>query len=136
MVTLHVICDVAIARNVAQILLQRELYVRNTYQFTVGWRYGRLEPMDIVTLTEPGLGLDQTLVRIVSVDENEGGELAVEAEDLTIGVATAQAYATQPAAGHVVDNNENPGSTFPPVIFQPPVELSGVPQIWIGAAGG
>lgn len=135
-VTLHAICDVAIARNVAQIRLQRELYVRNTYQFTLGWRYGRLEPMDIVTLTEPGLGLEQTLVRIVSVDENEDGELAIEAEDLTIGVATAQAYATQPTAGHVVDNNEDPGSTRPPVIFQPPVELSGVPQIWIGAAGG
>lgn len=54
-VTLHAICDVDIARNVAQILLQRELYVRNTCQFTTGWRYGRLEPMDIVTLTELGL---------------------------------------------------------------------------------
>jgi hypothetical protein len=44
--------DAATARYIAQLQLQRELNVRNTYQFTLGMRYALLEPMDLVTLTD------------------------------------------------------------------------------------
>lgn len=135
-VVLHAICDTSIARAVAQTILQRELYVRNTYEFTLGYRFCRLEPMDIVSLTEPGLGLSGQLVRVKEITETEDFELQVVAEELTVGTATAADAAVQPQSGYVVNNNVNPGNANPPVIFQPPVELSGVPQIWLGSSGG
>lgn len=135
-IALHAICDPSIARSVAQTILQRELYIRNTYEFSLGYRYSRLEPMDIVTLTEPGIGAVSKLVRIKTLDESPEGLLKVTAEELTVGVSTPGDYATQGTGGFVVDNNVSPGQTNAPVIFQPPIELSGIPQIWIGASGG
>jgi hypothetical protein len=135
-VVLHAICDTSIARNVAQTILQRELYVRNTYEFTLGYRFCRLDPMDIVALTEPGLGLSGQLARVLEITENESFELQVIAEQLTVGVSTPADVGVQATEGYVVDNNADPGSAGTPVILQPPVELSGVPQIWLGSSGG
>lgn len=135
-ITLHAVCDPAIARSVAQTILQRELYIRNTYEFSLGYRFSRLEPMDIVTLTEPGIGAVNKLVRINTLDESPEGLLKVTAEELTVGVSTPGDYATQGTGGFVVDNSVAPGQTNAPVIFQPPIEISGIPQIWIGASGG
>ena len=135
-VSLHAICEPQIGRALAQVMLQRNLYIRNEYEFSLGWRYGRLEPMDIVSLTEPELGLSAQLVRIKDITENSDGVLAVTAEELVIGVSTPATYAVQGSQGYQVNNNVDPGQTNDPVVFQPPVELSGVPQIWIGASGG
>jgi hypothetical protein len=132
----EMICVPSIGRDVAQTVLQRELYVRNTYEFTVGWRYARLEPMDIVALTDPLLHFANLPVRIRTIEEDEFGKLTITAEDLTTGVSTPGASGTQGSSGYVVNNDVDPGNTNTPVIFQPPVELSISPQIWIGAAGG
>jgi hypothetical protein len=70
----------------AQLMLQRKAYVRNTYQFKLGWRYSLLEPMDIVLLTDATLGLAGAAVRITRIDEDDNGELAVTAEEIP-GVA-------------------------------------------------
>ena len=136
-ISAHEICDPAVAKTVAQTILQRALYVRNTYEFTLGWRYSRLEPMDIVSLTDPLLALDQFPVRITAIEEDEGGLLSVTAEELNIGTSTPGAYAVQatlagnaPTAAVSVD----PGDANPPVIFQPP--LATEPQIWLGSSGG
>lgn len=64
-------CEPKIARHAAQLLLQRRLYVRNEYEFQLGWKYCLLEPMDIVTITDESLGLDQFPVRITRVEEDE-----------------------------------------------------------------
>ena len=136
MITADLICDPSVARTVAQLLLQRALYIANTYEFTVGWRYARLEPMDVVALVEPLLGLNGTIVRITEIEEDENGKLSITAEDLTIGISTPGGGGVQPGSGHIINTNVDPGDTHPPMIFQPPIELSGVPQIWIGAAGG
>lgn len=135
-VELHAICDVSIGRTVAQAMLQRLQGVRNEYYFQLPWKYARLEPMDIVSLTDPSLGMNQYLVRITAVEEDEEGLLAITAEDLSLGSNTPGRYGIQPAGGTSQDSLVPPGNTAEPVIFQPPVELSGVPQIWIGAAGG
>jgi hypothetical protein len=66
----------------AQLLLQRKAYVRNTYRFKLGWRYARLEPMDIVQLTDATLGLDRKAVRITAIEEDDNGELAITAEEI------------------------------------------------------
>ncbi len=132
----HAICDLEVGRTVAQTILQRELYIRNTYEFTVGWRYAMLEPMDVVTLTESRLGLSAATVRITSIDEDEDGGLRMTAEDLNIGVSTPGSYSTQTSSGTAPNNEIAPGDTNTPVLFQPPLALSGTPQIWLGASGG
>ncbi|BBE50909.1 hypothetical protein OYT1_ch1352 [Ferriphaselus amnicola] len=132
------ICTLAVARHVAQLMLQRGLYVRNHYEFRLPWKYALLEPMDIVTLTDSALGLDREPVRIVSIEEDAEGLLSVIAEELPIGVAGAAKYVTQGGTGFQIDYNAAPGNANAPVIFEAPDLLtagSGL-EIWIATSGG
>ena len=136
-VKMHGICDAKVARQVAQLLLQRALYVRNEYEFKLGWKYCLLEPMDLVTLTDGGLGLDKTPVRITEIEEDEDGVLNVKAEDFPFGTASATEYPTQSSLGYSADYNVSPGNAHAPVMFEAPLQLTGgEPEIWLATAGG
>ncbi len=136
-VKMHGICNGKVAQKAAQQLLQRALYVRNEYEFKLGWKYCLLEPMDIVTLTDAGLGLNKTPVRITEIEEDEEGALSVKAEDYPVGVYTTSEYPTQPSLGYSADYNVSPGNAHAPVIFEAPLQLTGgEPQIWMATAGG
>ena len=136
-VKMHGICNGKVAQKVAQQLLQRALYVRNEYEFKLGWKYCLLEPMDIVTLTDAGLGLNKTPVRITEIEEDEEGVLSIKAEDYPVGVYTTSEYPTQPSLGYSADYNVSPGNAHAPVIFEAPLQLTGgEPQIWMATAGG
>lgn len=136
-VKMHGICNGKVAQKVAQQLLQRALYIRNEYEFKLGWKYCLLEPMDIVTLTDAGLGLNKTPVRITEIEEDEEGVLSVKAEDYPVGVYTTSEYPTQPSLGYSADYNVSPGNAHAPVIFEAPLQLTGgEPQIWMATAGG
>jgi hypothetical protein len=78
----HELTNPTSATIAAQLMLQRRLYVRNTYQFKLGWKYALLEPMDIVLITDAALGLSGAAVRITKIEENENGELTVTAEEI------------------------------------------------------
>lgn len=86
------VVSASVAARVAQLTLQRNLYTRNKYELRIGWKYLLLEETDIVTLTDPALGLDRQAVRILSVEEDEWGELSCTAEELLIGVAQPAEY--------------------------------------------
>ncbi len=135
----HEICDdVTVAPIVAQAVLQRQLYVRTHYQFKLGVEYCLLDPMDIVAITDSGLGLNQYPVRITSIEEDDAGNLAVEAEELTVGISTPVLYPHRAVQGY------QPNRAYPadpinpsPLIYEPPPQLSGdTSQIWLGASGG
>lgn len=129
-------CEPQIARHAAQLLLQRRLYVRNEYEFQLGWKYCLLEPMDIVTITDESLGLDQFPVRITRVEEDEDGLLTITAEELAVGSRSAVEYDLQSSNGYQ-GGNEEPGNVNAPVIFEPPLDLTGGKnQLWIAASGG
>ncbi|WP_212387301.1 phage tail protein [Acinetobacter junii] len=129
-------CEPKIARHAVQLLLQRKLYVRNEYEFELGWKYCRLEPMDIVTITDESLGLNQFLVRITRVEEDEEGVLSITAEELAVGSRSAVEYDLQSSNGYQ-GGNEEPGNVNAPAIFEPPLELTdGKNQIWVAASGG
>ena len=66
----------------ATLMLQRKSYVRNTYKWKLGFRYSLLEPMDIVLLTDPNIGLLNAPVRITGIDEDDNGELTFSAEEI------------------------------------------------------
>lgn len=129
-------CEPKIARHAVQLLLQRRLYVRNEYEFELGWKYCRLEPMDIVTITDESLGLNLFPVRITRVEEDEEGVLSITAEELAVGSRSAVEYDLQSSNGYQ-GGNEEPGNVNAPAIFEPPLELTGGKnQIWVAASGG
>lgn len=136
-VAMHGICDLTVARAAAQLLLQRELYIRSTYTFKLDWRYCLLEPMDLVTLTDVGLNLVKTPVLITSVEEGKDGLLTFEAEDFPAGIATATLYPSQGGTGYLPDYEVSPGNVQAPVFFEPPIELGGETglEVWAAVTG-
>lgn len=129
-------CTADSAQHAAQLRLQRLLYIRNEYEFELGWKYCLLEPMDIVTLTDSGLGLNQYPVRIKEVAESADGLLSIVAEELVVGASSAARYNIQSSAGYQGQNGD-PGNVFAPVIFEPPLDLTGGKnEVWCAVAGG
>ena len=135
-IKMHAICEQVIAAKVAPLILQRALYIRNEYDFRLGWRYCLLEPMDIVTLTDLKLGMNKYQVRILEVEEDEEGALSIRAEDFPFGVAHPPQIQTQTPGGYSVDFNVAPGNANTPVIFEPPIALAGQPEMWLATSGG
>jgi len=136
-ITAHEIADPGVAAQVAQLIMQRSLYIRNTYEFSLPWNFCLLEPTDIVTLTDSGLGLNKWAVRIISVDESDDGELTFQAEDAPAGVSSNALYTLPASAGYSVNYNQAPGSTNSPVMFEAPdlLTVNGL-EVWIAASGG
>ncbi|MDE2426899.1 MAG: phage tail protein, partial [Elusimicrobia bacterium] len=135
--SVDMITQAAVARLVAQNLLQRIYYIRNAYQFQLSWRYCYLEPMDVVTLTDANTGLYLTPVRITEIGEDEHGLLSVTAEEFPEGVSHGGTYGTQPNSATTVDPNADPGPIDAPYLFRGPGFLvsNAQPEIWCALTG-
>lgn len=140
--SLHMITRAAHALQISRIRAQRQVYVRNTYTFNVGWKYILLEPMDLVTLTDPKLGLNHKIVRIVSVelpDEvSEADGITIVAEEWPFGTGAATLYTTQNNGGTVPNVNAAPGNANAPVIFDAPAlkrSNPNQPEVWLATSG-
>lgn len=135
--TAHIFADANAAKLSATLQLQRES-IRNVYQFTLGQRYILLDPMDIVTLTDPALGLNQQWVRITEITEDDNGNLLFSAEEYLAGTGHGPLYTFATGAGYSSNYNAAPPNTNAPVIFAAPVALaqsaSGL-EIWLAASG-
>lgn len=133
---MHWICDAAVARTVAQLLLQRSLYVTNTYRFELPWTFALVEPMDLLTLTDPDQGLNRTPVRVTERQEAEDGTLTFTCEDFPLGIASATLYASQGGSGFAHDYNAAPGSASAPLIFEAPgaLTVNGL-EVYVAATG-
>jgi Putative phage tail protein len=138
-ITSHEICDdVTIAPIVAQTILQRGLYVRTKFTFKLGLEFCLLDPMDIVEITDSNLGLSSYPVRITSIEEDDNGDLTIEAEELVDGISTPGANPGRGVSGYK-PNQAAPAEPVNanPLIYEPPPGLTNnVSQIWIGASGG
>ncbi len=130
----HFFCDVNAANTSAFLQLQRQ-YILNQWQFTLDQRYCMLDPMDIVTLTEPAMGLNQWPVRILEITEQDDGTLTFLAEDYPGALGSAPTYAFQGASRFMPNFNAAPPGANPPVIFEPPYALAASEEIWIIASG-
>lgn len=135
-VTLHDICDPSVAHTVAQLILNRVLYIRNKYEFKVPFKYCLLEPMDIITISDSVIGLNKLQVRIIEISEDEEYNLTIKAEDFPFGVATAAVYPKQGNNATILDYGISAGNTNPPMLFEAPDILSTSLEIWAGASGG
>ncbi len=136
-ITAHEICDLNVASVVAQTILQRGLYIRTTFRFALSWEFCLLDPMDIVTLTDANLGLNNYPVRIVSIEEDDSGKLSVIAEEMPLGVATPAVNPTGASGGASINAGVVADPVNTPLIFEPPPGLTAnVAEIWLGASGG
>ncbi len=75
------------AQALASIKAQRSILIRNTYRFKLNPRWLLLEPMDILSVTEPVLGLVGAAMRIKSIAEDEDGNVTIEAYEWPAGAA-------------------------------------------------
>jgi len=136
-VTAHEICDQNVGLISGQLILQRAVYIRNTYKFRLSWEYCLLDPMDLVTVTDAILGLADAAIRITEIEEDENGFLSVTAEEFPLGVATATRYATQAVTNNPINRGVAADPVNTPIIFEPPASLVGASaQVWIAASGG
>jgi hypothetical protein len=111
--------------------------VLNTYTFRLGWRYSCLDLMDIVTLTDDALGLNEQWVRITEIEEQGDEEgLTFTAEEYLYGTGHPAEHAFQTAEGWI-GYEPAVGSASRPVIMEPTGSLlTGGLELWIAASGG
>lgn len=132
--------DDVLARATAQRLLQRGTAVLNQYEFTLGWRYLMLEPMDWGYITDATLGLVRAAVRIIEVSESPDGQIAVVAEDYPGGGSMVPGTIPGGSSGGgagAPNTYVSPGSVLPPVIFEAPGSLASTSaaELWIAVTG-
>ena len=136
-ITAHFIANASMATMCLELIKNRQLYIRNQYEFSVSWAQVLIEPMDIVSLTSANMGLTGKLVRVQSIEEQTDGTLKISAEEYLPGVGWSVAYPQQASSGYLPNALIAPGSINAPVIFEPPAVLCGAagPQIWMVASG-
>lgn len=134
------ICEPTIAQVIAALIGQRMVAVRREFQFTLSPSYGLLQPGDIVSVTDPAIGLSAYLVRIREIEESdEDMSLRMTAEDLALTTGSLQyTPGTEPStANNVPDQLIDPGDTNIPGIIEPDRSYTGgTANIWVSASGG
>lgn len=137
-INLHGITSAALARQIAQLILQRQLYIRNEYTFRLRADYSLLEPMDPISITDSTLGLSNVLVRITETEDDEEDFFMVTAEEMLVGPASAPLYDWQAAQGYAANYAASPGSVSTPLIFAMPpllVDVNGGYELAIAVSG-
>jgi hypothetical protein len=137
-ITAHQICSAQAAQIALNGIVRRASYPFNTYKFKLNQCFPNLEPMDIVTLTRPALGMQRYPVRIKSAEEDSTTcEMSFTAEDFPWGVGQPAVYSRDTGGGVGPAGMAFPGSVYPPVIFEASsrISKSGNSEIWMGLAG-
>lgn len=126
------------AQFAANMRVQRNTQIRNTYQFTLQESYCYLEPMDVVEITDETLGLVSAPVRLTSVEYQADGFVVCEAEDFPWAVLNVVLYpkqAQEPTGGPSSTVND-PGNTTLTILEGPNRLNKQLGYIlYVGAAG-
>lgn len=117
------ITERSVAQKAAQLVMQRSLYIKAEYRFKLPPNFDLLEPMDLVTITDLGQGLDRLPVRVIDIDEDDEDQ-TYTCEDYPLGVASAPLYPSQVPGGFTHNYNVAPGDVAVPQFFEAPVELT------------
>jgi len=125
-----------LAVRIAQVMVQRSANVRAKYRFRLPWNFCLLEPLDLLTITDPRLGLFRQLVRIEEIGEEED-EYSLIVEEVLVGVAQPAEIQRQDPGGFLPDREVYPGNTVNPLFLNPPRSLTGgAYEVWVAASGG
>ena len=135
--TMEFICDGEVAGRVVQQLVGRTAIPRRYFSASLPSTYDLLDSGDYITVTHLGLGLDRQLVRVVSVNEDDDGEIGVELEEVLVGAAATAQIAPQAMQGYQPNYDALPGNATVPAIISPPRQLTeGALEMWIASSGG
>lgn len=123
------------AVKVAEMAARKNKYGRNQYTFTLDWAFCRIEPGDLVRISDKYSGIDKQVVRVTAVTEDDSGMLTVTAVSVPPGNYSAAMYDVHDVDRPYIDYNKTAPDTVP-VIFQPPADLTadGL-ELWIAAKG-
>jgi hypothetical protein len=132
------VCDPVVGKIVVQLVGKRAAYVRKGYSFKIPYRYIRVLPGAILTLTTRRL--DHERVRVTDVEEDDDGVLSVQAEEFPglIGTFVAASASAADASGQTTPNQLTPpGPVNTPALAEPDSTFTGgVAKILIAASGG
>ena len=132
----HYLYTKARAVKVAEEMARKNKYERNQYTFKVGWSFCRLEVGDLVTLTDPVIGLEKVVCCINSVTEDSTGALTITAVSRAQGEYGEAIYDVHENERPFMDFNFEPGNIDYPAIFQPDAQLMhNDNEIWIAVKG-
>lgn len=116
---MHFFANQGAAQTAANMQLKRLVYIVNQYQFKLDRRYVLLDPMDLVTLTDPVLGFNKKPARILEMKEDKKtGNFAILAEDFPWGAAAPTAYPKQAATPFIPASDADPGAVNAPILFE------------------
>ena len=124
------------AVKIAEAAARRSKVGRNQYTFKLDWAFCRLEPGDLVRITDEASGILNQTVMITRVQEDEKGLLTFTAISWFPASYGAAEYDVHDVDRPYIDFNIPPGDIVPPVIFQPPADLTanGL-EVWLAAKG-
>jgi hypothetical protein len=131
----NAIQDVAVAQPILRIMTRRQNYVDPlAYKFKLNARWGLLEAMDLVTITDRQQGIFKVPVRLKSVEEDDKYENDCEAEPFIYGISAPQTIAvTNPTSYRPGTNEQVVIGVNYPIIFEPTPRLAhqtSPAQIW------
>lgn len=112
------------AARYAERLCRASVYGRNLYTFKLDWAFCRLEPGDVVTLSDKSIGIERQPVIINSVTEDKEGTITVTAIGRNpegYGRAELDIHETDRP---YIDFNAAPPDVSKALFIQPPVDLS------------
>ena len=127
----HYLYTKARAQYYAEQLAMKRLYAKNQYTFRLDWAFCRLEPGDLVTLTDKLCGLNKQIVVITSVSEAADGQLEITAEGKPPGTYAPAKYNVHENERPFIDYNQAAPSVNDVAIFQTVGDVGGN-QILVG----
>lgn len=127
----HYLYTKARAQYYAEQLAMKRLYAKNQYTFRLDWAFCRLEPGDLVTLTDELCGLNKQIVVVTSVSEAADGQLEITAEGKPPGTYAPAKYNVHENERPFIDYNQAAPSVNDVAIFQTVGDVGGN-QIFVG----
>jgi hypothetical protein len=131
-------CDPIVGKIIVQLIGKRAAYIRNSYSFKTNYRFVRCLPGSVLELNDPNIGLVNTRVRVVTVQENEDNTLDFTCEEFPGTVASFGAF--DPSAGNIATTPNtfaDPGNVNTPAIVEPDSAFTGgIAKLLIAASGG
>lgn len=123
--TAHYLYTKKRAMYLAEQLAMKQLYAKNQYTFRLDWAFCRLEPGDLVTLTDEICQLNKQVVVITAVNEANDGQLEITAVGKPPGTYSPAKYDVHENERPFVDYNQLAPSISKLSVIQPPGDIAG-----------
>jgi len=126
--------NVAVA--VQNTLLKRAVYITGagTYELTLFPHFCRLDPMDLITITDPYLGFAQKPVRITRVEEDDDLCLKVTLEEFPWSCSAPTLYPSQRHSPTQAGYYAAPGHVNTPMFVNLPLQVTQGNPLTVGIA--